>query len=106
MQNVTVKFQLKISILELEVSADRPASARSHWLGSIFTTPGFTDEVIHLFAAFDLEAVPMRHESDEVIEVVRMSLREAVDLVWRGELCDAKSALAVLHAAHRYGVGA
>ena len=48
----------------------------------------------------------MRHESDEVIEVVRMSLREAVELVWRGELCDAKSALAVLHAAHRYGVGA
>lgn len=90
---------------ELEEEVGRRA-ARLEPLGSIFTTPGFTDEVIHLFAAFDLEAVPMRHESDEVIEVVRMSLREAVDLVWRGELCDAKSALAVLHAAHRYGVGA
>jgi ADP-ribose pyrophosphatase len=56
--------------------------------------------VIHLFAAFDLEPVPMRHEDDEVIEVVRLPLAEALELVWRGELTDAKSAMALLHAAH------
>ena len=78
-------------------------AGRLEHLSSILTTPGFTDEVIHLFAAFDLEPVPTRHESDEVIEVVHMPLREAVDLVWRGEVRDAKSALAILHANHRYG---
>ncbi len=88
---------------ELEEEVGRRAG-RLEPLGSIFTTPGFTDEVIHLFAAFDLTSVPTRHESDEVIEVVQMPLREAVELVWRGELRDAKSALALLHAAHRYGV--
>ena len=88
---------------ELEEEVGRRAG-RLEPLGSILTTPGFTDEVIHLFAAFDLESVPTRHESDEVIEVVQMPLRDAVDLIWRGELRDAKSALALLHASHRYGV--
>ena len=72
-------------------------------LGSIWTTPGFTDEVIHLFAAFDLAPVASRPEDDEVIEVIRMPLDEALDLVWRGELCDAKSALALIHAARHVG---
>ena len=72
-------------------------------LGRILTTPGFTDEVIHLFAAFDLAPSKMRHESDEVIEVLRVSLAEALDCVWRGELVDAKSALALLHAARHVG---
>jgi ADP-ribose pyrophosphatase len=72
-------------------------------LGSIFTTPGFTDEVIHLFAAFDLEPCSSRPEDDEVIEVIRVPLARALDLVWRGELRDAKSALALIHAARHVG---
>jgi ADP-ribose pyrophosphatase len=47
--------------------------------------------------------VPCRPEADEVIEPVRVPLAEALDLVWRGELSDAKSALALLHAARRLG---
>jgi len=72
-------------------------------LGSIWTTPGFTDEVIHLFAAFDLSPVPSRPEDDEVIEVIRVPLDRALDWVWSGELRDAKSALALLHAARHVG---
>ena len=87
---------------ELEEEAGRRA-ARLVPLGAIWTTPGFTDERIHLFAAFDLEPVPHRREADEVIEVVRMSLEDALDLVFRGELSDAKSALALIHAAHHLG---
>jgi ADP-ribose pyrophosphatase len=88
---------------ELEEEAGRRAG-RLEALGSIWTTPGFTDEVIHLFAAFDLEKIPMRHEPDEVIEVVEMPLARALEMVWSGELRDAKSALALLHAAHRTGL--
>lgn len=87
---------------ELEEEAGRRAG-RLEKLGSIFTTPGFTDEVIHLFAAFDLVPVPTRHEHDEVIELVPMRLRNALDLVWRGDLRDAKSALALIHAARHVG---
>ena len=66
---------------ELEEEAGRRAG-RLVRLGSIWTTPGFTDEVI---------------------EVVEMSLDRALELVWSGELLDAKSALALLHAAHHVG---
>jgi len=88
---------------ELEEEAGRRAG-RLVPLGSILTTPGFTDEVIHLFAAYDLEPVPTRRDEDEVIEVVAVPLQEALTLVWSGELRDAKSALALLHAARREGV--
>ena len=87
---------------ELEEEAGRRAR-RLVKLASIFTTPGFTDEVIHLFAAFDLEPVPTRHEHDEVIELVPMRLSHALDLVWQGSLRDAKSALALIHAARHLG---
>ena len=87
---------------ELEEEAGRRAGHLEK-LGWIFTTPGFTDEVIHLFAAFELETVPTRHEDDEVIDVLRLPLAEALELVWRGELTDGKSAMALVHAAHRLG---
>ena len=87
---------------ELEEEAGRRAG-RLVSLATIWTTPGFTDERIHLFAAFDLEPVPHRREADEVIEVVRMSLDDALALVWSGALSDAKSALALLHAARQLG---
>ena len=87
---------------ELEEEAGLRAG-RLERLGWIFTTPGFTDERIFLFAAFDLEPVPLRPDDDELIEPVRVPLREALELVWRGELTDAKSALALIHAARRVG---
>jgi ADP-ribose pyrophosphatase len=87
---------------ELEEEAGRRAG-RLERLGEIWTTPGFTDERIHLFAAFDLTEVPHAREEHEVIEVVPMPLEAALDLIWSGELRDAKSALALLHAARRLG---
>jgi ADP-ribose pyrophosphatase len=90
------------AVRELEEEAGRRAGRIEH-LDSIWTSPGFTDERIHLFAAFDLEEVPQRLEADEVIEVVRMPLAEALELVWSGELPDAKSSLALIHAARLVG---
>jgi len=87
---------------ELEEEAGMRAG-RLVALGRILTTPGFTDEVIHLFAGFDLTPTQTRHEEDEVIEVLQVSLDEALDRVWQGELVDAKSAMALLHAARHVG---
>jgi len=90
------------ALRELEEEAGRRAG-RLEKLGQIFTTPGFTDEVIHLFAAFELEQIPTRHQPDEVIELVPTPLDAALALVWGGELTDAKSALALIHAARLVG---
>lgn len=85
---------------ELEEEAGLRAG-RLEPLGAIWTTPGFTDERIYLFAAYDLEPVSQRLEADEVLDVVEMPFAKALEMVWSGELSDAKSALALLHAAHR-----
>ena len=87
---------------ELAEEAGRRAGKLVH-LSSILTTPGFTDEVIHLFAAFELTAVPQALEHDEVIEVVPTPLSRALEMIYAGELRDAKSALALLLAARLVG---
>jgi ADP-ribose pyrophosphatase len=78
-------------------------AGRIEALGWIWTTPGFTDEKIHLYAGFDLEASHSRPEDDEIIEAFRIPLDRALELIWRGELTDAKSALTLIHAARRLG---
>jgi ADP-ribose pyrophosphatase len=72
-------------------------------LGAIHTTPGFTNEVIHLFAAYDLAPGVTAHERDEVMSVVRVGFAEALHMVERGEISDAKSVSALLLAARRRG---
>jgi len=84
---------------ELEEEAGCRAG-RLEPLGPMWASPGFTDEKIHLYAAFDLTEVPQRLEADEVIELERMPFSRALELVWSGELTDAKSQLALLKAAH------
>lgn len=87
---------------ELQEEAGRRAG-RLESLGWIWTTPGFTDEKIHLFAGFELTPVPQRPEDDEIIELVPMRLDAALELVWKGGIHDAKTAIALLHAARRLG---
>lgn len=78
-------------------------AGRIEHLSSIWTTPGFTDEVIHLYAAFELEHVGQRLEPDEVIELAPMPLDDALARIFTGELRDAKTALALLLTARRLG---
>ena len=60
-------------------------------LSSIFTAPGFTDEVIHIYQATNLERGVQRLDRDEVLEVVEMSLKEAVTKIENGSIRDAKT---------------
>jgi len=87
---------------ELEEETGYRAGRLEH-LATIWTTPGFTDERIHLFAAFDLTAGTQDLQPDEMIELVPMPIDEALAAIWRGELPDAKSALALVHAARFIG---
>jgi len=75
------------------------AAARLTRLGCILTTPGFTDERIHLYLAEGLSPTAQRLGHDEVLSLSRVPLEEAVDMVVRGEIADAKSAVALFLAA-------
>ena len=78
-------------------------AGRLEKLGWIWTTPGFVNEKIHLYAAFDLTPVAVRPQDDEVIDVIPTSLDDALEAIWSGELTDAKSAIALIHAARLIG---
>jgi ADP-ribose pyrophosphatase len=66
-------------------------AGRLDFLVSLLTTPGFTDEVIHLYRATDLTPGTQALGHDEVLEVVRMDLAAAVREIRRGGIRDAKT---------------
>ena len=66
---------------------------------SMWTTPGFTDERIHLFLASGLTQGETRREADEFMTVQPVFLAEALKMIERGEIQDAKTALGLLYAA-------
>lgn len=68
-------------------------------LTSIWTTPGFTDERIHLFMATNLTAGETEFDADEFVETVAVPLSEALRMVRDGEITDGKTMCALLYAA-------
>jgi ADP-ribose pyrophosphatase len=83
---------------ELREEAGCTARRLEH-LYTLYTTPGFTDEKIHLFMAVGLERGKTGHEHDEFIEVETIPLSRALVMIERGEIRDAKTALGLLFAA-------
>ncbi len=73
-------------------------AARLVELTTIHTTPGFATEQIHLYAAFNLVPGTSCADRDEFLEVERMPLSRAVELIHRGEMTDAKSIVTILFA--------
>jgi ADP-ribose pyrophosphatase len=74
-------------------------AGRMEHLFTMYTTPGFTDEKIHLYLAAELTAGEAQREADEFIELERVPLSRALEMIERGEIQDAKTALAILYAA-------
>lgn len=83
---------------ELREETGYTASRVEH-LFTMYTTPGFTDEKIHLFLATGLTAGESAREADEFMELVPTRLSAALAMIERGEIQDAKTALALLYAA-------
>jgi ADP-ribose pyrophosphatase len=83
---------------ELREEAGCTASRMEH-VYTFYTTPGFTDERIHVFMASGLVRGQVAHEEDEFMTVETVTLSQALELVKKGELVDAKTALALLFVA-------
>ena len=67
-------------------------------LGSIWTTPGFTDERIWIFLARGLTPCAQNLDEDESLTVERVPLATAAAMAESGEICDAKSICSLLRA--------
>lgn len=81
-------------------------AGRLERLGAIWPSPGFTDEKIHLFAAYDLAPAEQRLEADEILSLVPMDFEAALAAIFEGGIQDAKSGMALLLAAERRRAGA
>jgi ADP-ribose pyrophosphatase len=86
------------AVRELKEETGCTAEVLEH-LTTIYTTPGFTDEKIHLFMATGLTAGETKHEADEFLELQPMFMSKALEMVERGEITDGKTALGLLFAA-------
>lgn len=72
-------------------------------LGSVFTSPGFTDEEIHLFVATECSELD-RSEPDGIEELLSISVRipmaQALEWTYDGTISDAKSIITIQRVAH------
>jgi ADP-ribose pyrophosphatase len=83
-----------------ELSEETGATADSfEHLTTMFSTPGFTDEQIHLFLATGITAGEPRHTPDEFLQVEARPLSRVLEMIRDGEIRDGKSIAALLFAA-------
>jgi len=67
------------------------------WLTTVYTTPGFTDERIHLFLASGLTEGDHRREPDEFLESHSLPWSRAMAMIKAGEIVDGKTLIALLY---------
>ncbi|NGQ94666.1 NUDIX hydrolase [Brevibacillus sp. SYP-B805] len=79
---------------ELEEETGYHAEHFEH-LSSFYTSPGFADELLHLYVATGLKAGTTRLDEDEFVEVLALTLEEAHELHRTGKIRDAKTVLAL-----------
>jgi ADP-ribose pyrophosphatase len=73
-------------------------------LSAFYSTPGFCEEVLHVYLARELTPVERRPDQDELIEVVYLPFAEAVRMAQRGEIVDSKTIIALLLAGQIEGI--
>lgn len=65
-------------------------------LGALLSSPGFSDEVLHMYLARGLTQKPCHPDEDEFLELDRVPFAQLLGAVMSGELEDAKTVAAVL----------
>jgi len=87
------------AVRELEEETGYGAKEFSY-IQSFATSPGFADEIIHLYLAQGLYIIddPAEGDEDEFIELLEVTIEQAEDMVATGKIFDAKTAFAVLYA--------
>ncbi|WP_420848751.1 NUDIX domain-containing protein [Paenibacillus antarcticus] len=93
---------MEAAIRELEEETGYRCSEINR-LQSFYTSPGFADEIIHLYVTEQLEIGEMAPDEDEFLEVSEITLEEAYRYIQEGRISDAKTIMAV-YAWHLYTI--
>lgn len=72
-------------------------------LSEFYVSPGFCEEKMWLYLATNLRETAQRLDEDEMIEVVRVPVDRALQMITEGEIEDAKTIIGLMLAAPRLG---
>lgn len=78
-------------------------AGRMEKLSEFFVSPGFCEEKMWVFLATDLTEGNQNPDEDEVLEVVRFPMQDALEMISTSEIQDAKTIIALMLAAPRVG---
>lgn len=80
-----------------ELREETGATAENYiFLGELYPTPGYCGEVIYMYAATNLSFGEQDPDDDEFLEVEKIPLQKAVQMIMSGEIKDAKTGIAIL----------
>lgn len=80
---------------ELKEETGLAAESLRHIL-SIHTTPGFSNEVLHMYVATGLKEGEACADEDEFISWEKHSVQELMEMVLMGEITDAKTIIGIM----------
>ncbi len=66
-------------------------------ISQIYTSPGFADEIIHIYKAEGLQKGDSLPDEDEFVEMIELSLDEIDELIKNGEIMDSKTLVALYY---------
>jgi ADP-ribose pyrophosphatase len=78
-------------------------AARLEKLSEFFVSPGFCEEKMWVYLATELSQGEQALEADEILEVVRLPIADALEMITSGEIEDAKTIIGLILAAPRVG---
>lgn len=86
----------KTAVRELEEETGYCAASLT-FVTSMYVSPGFANELLHIYYAQDLQKVPNPRpmDDDEILELYQLTLDEAKEAIASGLICDAKTVFAV-----------
>lgn len=91
---------------ELEEETGYGCAEMEH-LTSFYTSPGFADEIVHMYVAHGLQKIeqPAETDDDEFVELMELTLEEAIQYESEGRIKDAKTAYAVQYLQLQKAIG-
>ena len=78
-------------------------ASRLEKLSEFFVSPGFLEEKMWVYLATDLSEGKQLLDDDEILEIVRIPIEEALEMITSGEIQDAKTIIGLMLAAPRVG---
>lgn len=78
-------------------------AARLEKLSEFFVSPGFCEEKMWIYLATELFEGEQALEEDEILDVVRLPIADALEMITSGEIEDAKTIIGLMLAAPRVG---